>query len=116
MMHDMTPDTTYDLNHALKVVENGPAHPEFDTAWEYLAMSNHATIREAMRLAMEETFGPYPLPTGYNHAGEPYWDVGVMSQYLGIPQDQLEDTVSDIQEKWGPQAGILETSALNRVH
>lgn len=111
-----SPNETQQINEALQIVENGPTHPEYDTAWEYLAISNHCEIRRAMRLAMEETFGPYPSPTGYSDAGEPYWEVEIMSKYLGIPVDQIEDTVMELQEKWGADAGVLDSRKLHRIH
>lgn len=112
----MTSNVTHEINHALQIVEDGPAHPEFNTAWEYLAISNHVKIRAVMRIAMEETFGPYPPPTGCSDAGEPYWETSIMSQYLGIPIAHLEETVIELQEKWGPDAGVLDSSSLHRVH
>ena len=112
----MTLDMTQRINDALRIVEDGPTHPEFDAAWEYLAISNHSEIRMAMRHAMEETFGPYPTPTGYSDSGEPYWDAGVMSEYLGIPVEQIEETASELQEKWGAEAGVLDVEKLHRIH
>lgn len=112
----MTPDTAQQIDHALRIIEDGPAHPEFGHAWEYLAISDHSQIRAAMRLAMEETFGPYPPPTGYSDAGEPFWRASIMSKYLGIPVEELEETIEELQEKWGADVGVMETSKLHRVH
>ena len=113
---DVMPVDAQQINHALCIIDEGPEHPEFDSAWEYLAVSNHPKVRSAMRLAMEETFGPYPLPTGYNDAGEPYWETSVMSRYLGIPVEDLEETATELQEKWGPYVGVLDSRELHRVH
>ena len=112
----MISDTTQQLNDALHIVGDGPSHPDFGAAWEYLAISNHSEIRKAMRLALEETFGPYPPPTGYSDAGEPYWETSIMSKYLGIPVEQIEKTALELQEKWGPEVGVMETEQLHRVH
>ena len=112
----MTPNVTQQLHEALKIVEDGPSHPDFDSAWECLAVTDHVAIRTAMRLAMEETFGPYPPPTGYSDAGEPFWATAIMSKYLGIPVEQIEATALELQDKWGSQVGIMETDKLHRVH
>ncbi len=105
-----------ELNDALQIVGDGPTHPDFDSAWECLALSKQTEIRLAMRLALEETFGPYPLPTGYDDAGEPYWETAVMSAYLGIPVAQIDATARELQERWGPEIGVTETEKLHRVH
>ncbi|MBF0461181.1 MAG: hypothetical protein HQL87_07280 [Magnetococcales bacterium] len=107
---------TQQLNTALQIVGDGPEHPDFDTAWECLALSKHAAIRAAMRQALEETFGPYPPPTGYSDAGEPFWETTVMARYLGIPVDQINETALEMQEKWGADVGVLETEKLHRIH
>lgn len=112
----MITSDTHQINQALHIVEEGPEHPEFDAAWECLALSKHAEIREVMRLAMEETFGPYPVAAGYSDAGEPYWETAVMSEYLGIPLEDLEDTVMGLQEKWGADVGVRDSRELHRVH
>ncbi|MEO5364389.1 MAG: hypothetical protein H7838_12290 [Magnetococcus sp. DMHC-8] len=105
-----------ELNDALQIVEDGPAHPDFESAWECLALSKHGAVRLAMRLALEATFGPYPPPTGYSDDGEPYWETAIMSKYLGIPVEQIDATALELQEKWGPAVGVLETEKLHRVH
>lgn len=112
MLTNMTPQ----LSSALHIVSDGPEHPDFDAAWEYLALSNHSEIRQAMRLALEETFGPYPPPTGYSTEGEPYWETAIMSKYLDIPIDQVDATAMELKEKWGSAVGVVETEKLHRVH
>ncbi|MBF0161836.1 MAG: hypothetical protein HQL88_06075 [Magnetococcales bacterium] len=112
----LSSDTGHPLNAALQIVGDGPEHPEFDSAWAALALSDHAEIRRAMRLAMEETFGPYPPPTGYSDEGEPYWETAVMSRYLGIPVEQLDATALELREQWGPLVGVMESEQLHRVH
>ncbi len=112
----MTLDVTQQINDALQIVEDGPTNPAFDAAWEYLAITNHSEVRAVMRLAMEETFGPYPPPSGCNDTGEPYWEIGVMSEYLGIPMDQIEQTATELQEKWGTCAGVMDVEKLHRIH
>lgn len=112
----MTPSMTLQLDDALHIVGDGPTHPDFAAAWECLAISNHHEIRKAMRLALEETFGPYPPPTGYSDSGEPYWETSIMSKYLGIPVDQINKTAMDLQDKWGPEVGVMRTEQLHRVH
>ena len=107
---------TEQLNNALQIVGDGPAHPDFDTAWECLALSRHTEVRAAMRQALEETFGPYPPPTGYSDEGEPYWETTIMSQYLGIPLEQINETALDLQDKWGADVGVMETEKLHRIH
>ncbi|MBF0096324.1 MAG: hypothetical protein HQM04_12780 [Magnetococcales bacterium] len=112
----MITSLTQPLQTALQIVEDGPQHPDFDAAWETLALSKHSDIRLAMRMAMEETFGPYPTPTGYSDEGEPFWSIEVMSRYLGIPVEQIHATALEMQEKLGADAGVTETSKLHRVH
>lgn len=115
----LTPSVTTgesELNSALSIVETGPSHPEFDGAWEYLAVSSDPAIRQAMRQAMEETFGPYPTPTGYSDDGDAHWDISILSKYLGIPVDKIEETALELQEKWGTNSGIMESEHLNLVH
>ncbi|MBF0584140.1 MAG: hypothetical protein HQL80_07895 [Magnetococcales bacterium] len=112
MMTHMTPQ----LSDALQIVGDGPTHPEFDAAWACLALSDHQEIRAAMRLALEETFGPYPPPTGYSDSGEPYWETAIMAKYLDIPLDQIDTTVLELREKWGEAVGVVETEKLHRVH
>lgn len=107
---------TPQLSRALHVVSDGPEHPDFESAWACLALSNHSEIRQAMRLALEETFGPYPPPTGYSTEGEPFWETAVMSKYLNIPIDQVDATAMELREKWGPSVGVVETEELHRVH
>ncbi|MBF0382013.1 MAG: hypothetical protein HQL69_13400 [Magnetococcales bacterium] len=104
------------LQDALGIVEAGPDHPEYDQAWEYLALCKNPSIRKAMRSAMEQTFGPYPAPTGYTDDGEPHWSLAVMSKYLDIPEDELTSQSLEIQERWGEKAGIVRTEDLNKVH
>ncbi|MBF0357921.1 MAG: hypothetical protein HQL70_04885 [Magnetococcales bacterium] len=109
-------DTDDVLQDALCIVEAGPEHPEYDMAWEYLALCQNPSIRKAMRVAMEQTFGPYPAPTGYTDEGEPHWSLAVMSKYLDIPEDELTAQSMEIQERWGEEAGIVRTEDLNKVH
>ncbi|MEO5339071.1 MAG: hypothetical protein H7837_00940 [Magnetococcus sp. MYC-9] len=112
----MISTVTQQLDEALQIVGDGPSHPDFDAAWECLALSNHAEIRQAMRLALEATFGPYPTPTGYSDDGEPYWETTVMARYLGIPVEQINATAMELQEKWGAEIGVLDSDQLHRVH
>ncbi|MBF0184478.1 MAG: hypothetical protein HQM06_08820 [Magnetococcales bacterium] len=112
----MITSLTQPLQEALQIVEDGPQHPDYDAAWETLALSKQSDIRQAMRLALEETFGPYPTPTGYSDEGEPFWSIEIMSRYLGIPVEQMHATALEMQEKWGPDVGVMETSKLHRVH
>ena len=109
-------DTQDGLHDALGIVEAGPEHPKYDQAWEYLALCKNPSIRQAMRTAMEQAFGPYPAPTGYTDDGEPHWSLAVMSKYLDIPEDQLTSQSLEIQERWGEEAGIVRTEDLNKVH
>jgi hypothetical protein len=111
---DLSPSTS--INQALEVLETGPGHPGYDDAWELLALCNDPDVQRAMRQAMEETFGPYPQPTGYLDSGEPHWCLSVMAKYLGIPEEELEQTVEEIQEKWGDVAGVVDTSELHKLH
>ncbi len=104
------------LHDALSIVEAGPEHPEYDQAWEYLALCKNPSVRKAMRTAMEQTFGPYPSPTGYTNEGEPHWSLAVMSKYLGIPEEELTAQSMEIQDRWGEAAGIVRTEDLNKVH
>ena len=104
------------LHDALCIVEAGPEHPEYDQAWEYLAICKNPSVRKAMRTAMEQTFGPYPDPTGYTNEGEPHWSLSVMSKYLDIPEEELTDQSLEIQERWGTAAGIVKTEDLHKVH
>ena len=104
------------IQDALGIVEVGPDHPEYDQAWEYLALCENPSIRKAMRDAMEKTFGPYPDPTGYTDDGEPHWSLSVMSEYLNIPEDELTEQSIEIQERWGEKAGVVRTEDLNKVH
>ena len=104
------------LHDALCIVDSGPEHPEYEQAWEYLAICETPSIRKAMRTAMEQTFGPYPAPTGYTDAGEPHWSLSVMSKYLDISEEELTSQSHEIQERWGEKAGIVRTEDLNKVH
>ena len=113
-------NTPLDVEHgildALGIVESGPDHPDYDQAWEYLALCKNPSIRQAMRTAMEQTFGPYPPPTGYTDDCEPHWSLSVMSKYLNIPEEELTEQSMDIQDRWGERAGIVRTEDLNKVH
>ncbi|MBF0417134.1 MAG: hypothetical protein HQL86_02670 [Magnetococcales bacterium] len=104
------------INQALAIVEAGPEHPAFDDAWEYLAMSKEPQVRQAMRQAMEEIFGPHPPPTGYDDLGEPYWRTTVIAEYLNIPEDEIIETAYEMKEKWGYSAGVAQTRDLHAVH
>ncbi|MBF0455219.1 MAG: hypothetical protein HQL72_10445 [Magnetococcales bacterium] len=109
-------ETENTIQDALGIVEAGPEHPEYDLAWEYLALCENPSIRHAMRTAMEQTFGPYPPPTGYTDDGEPHWSLAIMSSYLNIPEEELTTQSLEIQERWGEKAGIVRTEELNKVH
>ncbi|MEO5331216.1 MAG: hypothetical protein H7839_04270 [Magnetococcus sp. YQC-5] len=104
------------IDQALSIVEIGPQHPGFDDAWEYLAMSKEPVVRHAMRMAMEELFGPHPTPTGYDDAGEPYWRTSIIAKYLNIPEDQIIDCAMEMKDKWGYDAGVASTRDLHPVH
>jgi hypothetical protein len=104
------------IQDALGIVESGPKHPEYEQAWEYLAICENPSIKKAMRSAMEQTFGPYPPPTGYTDGGEPHWSLAVMSKYLNIPEEELTTQSLEIQERWGERGGIVRTEDLNVVH
>mgnify|MGYP003573376688 CR=1 FL=1 len=114
--HTTPLDAENTIQNALSIVEVGPDHPEYDEAWEYLALCENPSIRKAMRTAMEQTFGPYPPPTGYTDNGEPHWSLSVMSKYLDIPEDELTSQSIEIQERWGDKAGIVRTEELHKVH
>lgn len=115
MIHAHTATDSW-LDQALSIVETGPQHPAFDDAWEYLAMSKDANVRQAMRMAMEEIFGPHPPPTGYDDEGEPYWRTGIIANYLDIPEEQILDCAMEMKEKWGYAAGVASTSDLHLIH
>ncbi len=104
------------LNQALSIVEVGPNHPAYDDAWEYLAMSSDPSVRQAMRMAMEEVFGPHPPPTGYNDQGEPFWRTGIIAEFLNVPEDEIIDCAMEMKDKWGYAAGVADTSELHQVH
>ncbi|MBF0427823.1 MAG: hypothetical protein HQL94_02775 [Magnetococcales bacterium] len=104
------------IDQALSIVEVGPEHPAFDDAWEYLAMSKEPAVREAMRMALEEIFGPHPLPTEYNDDGEPYWRTSIIAAYLNIPEEEIIETALEMQEKWGYSAGVASSHDLHSVH
>ncbi|MBF0128056.1 MAG: hypothetical protein HQM02_12715 [Magnetococcales bacterium] len=114
----MTPPAQTDswIDQALSIVEVGPGHPAFDDAWEYLAMSKEPSVRMAMRMAMEETFGPHPPPTGYDDTGEPFWRTSIIAAYLNMPEESIIDTAMEMQEKWGEMAGVASTRDLHPVH
>lgn len=109
-------EADHTLQVALGIVEAGPDHPEYEEAWEFLALCKHPAIQQAMRAAMEEAFGPYPPPTGYTDEGEPHWSLAVMSEYLKISEEELTDQSLEIQQRWGARAGVLRTDQLNKVH
>lgn len=104
------------IDTALHILGKGPAHPAFDNAWEYLAMSKDPHIQHAMRLAVEETFGPYPLPLGYAENQEPFWDIDDMSRYLGVSKDELLENAQEIEEKWGSKTAMRDSSELHLLH
>ena len=112
----MTPESNRDINNALRIVETGPDHPGFKDAWECLALCQNPSIRHAMRLAMEETFGPYPPPDRYTDDGEPHWNVTVMAQYLGIQVEKILESIDVLHTKWGDKIGVGESSQLHRIH
>ncbi|MBF0447376.1 MAG: hypothetical protein HQL67_04160 [Magnetococcales bacterium] len=114
MINNLDAENT--IQDALGIVEAGPEHPDYDQAWEYLALCENPSIRDAMRTAMEQTYGPYPLPTGYTDSGEPHWSLSVMSEYLNIPEEELTAQSLEIQERWGEKAGVVRTEDLNKVH
>ncbi|MEO5377221.1 MAG: hypothetical protein H7832_05490 [Magnetococcus sp. DMHC-6] len=51
-----------EMEEALLVLEAGPTNPAFDLAWEAVALSKDPIVRRAIRLTMEEFFGPPPDP------------------------------------------------------
>lgn len=114
----MTPQPQTDswIDQAISIVEAGPQHPAFDDAWEYLALSREPSVRLAMRLAVEEIFGPHPPPTGYDDSGEPFWRTGIIAEYLNMPEEQIIDTAMEMKDKWGDSSGVAATSDLHRVH
>ncbi|MBF8271437.1 MAG: hypothetical protein HW380_542 [Magnetococcales bacterium] len=105
-----------EIETALTILEKGPRHPAFDDAWEYLAMSPNPQIRHAMRLAVEETFGPYPQPLGYSENQEPFWDLEEMSRYLGVRSEELLETAQEIEEKWGEKSAMRDSAELHLLH
>lgn len=104
------------IDVALNILGEGPQHPAFDDAWESLAMCPDPQIQHAMRMAVEETFGPYPQPIGYTDAQEPFWDVDEMSRYLGIDKEELLDTAREIEDKWGAKTAMRDSSELHLLH
>ena len=112
MLHNQTPT----IDTALNIVGKGPQHPSFDDAWEFLAMCPDPRIRHAMRLAVEETFGPYPQPLGYSEHQEPFWDLEEMSRYLGVSREELLESAQEIEEKWGEKTVMRDSTELHLLH
>ncbi|MBF0368244.1 MAG: hypothetical protein HQL52_02205 [Magnetococcales bacterium] len=105
-----------EIEEVLRVIEDGPDHPGYDDAWEFLAKSRNPVVRKAMRMALEEIYGSPPPPTGYDDEGEPYWRTAVMAEHLGVDEEELTDNAMELREKWGDASGVMETKKLNRVH
>ncbi len=111
----MTPETER-INAALQVVKTGTGHPQFETAWEYLTISRHPAICQALQTTMETVFGPIPPPTGYSDSGEAYWSTDTLSGYLGIPKREINARAWELRAKWGERAGIRPAGTVNTVH
>ncbi|MBF0620818.1 MAG: hypothetical protein HQL54_02710 [Magnetococcales bacterium] len=105
----------YSIHNAMSVMEAGPEHPDYDTAWEVLARSQNPLIQEAFRLAIEEVFGPLPTPTGYNDDGQPFWLTTVIASHLGMSVDEVDEVAEEAVDRWGDQAGVMDSAELNRI-
>ncbi|MBF0625090.1 MAG: hypothetical protein HQL82_09825 [Magnetococcales bacterium] len=102
---------------ALLIIEQGPDDPGYDAAWRYLMRCSEPAVQALLRQALEAEFGPMPLATGYDDAGQPFWTTATIAAYLEVPLGEVEAIAGEAcgpASPWGQ--GVCATTRLHSVH